>query len=260
MSNATEVALHERGALERQEPRSLLESVMRAVANPDIDPARLREFLEIGERLEAREAARQFNEAMRELQPELPVIRKNGQIMYKTGPGPKFAKWDDVHKACMSKLAAHGFSVSFSSPELQGGNALKVVMTVKHVGGHQDTPSMIVPWLDTGGSKSPAQAAISSETLAQRHVFVKYFNILTEDADDDGSGKGVPDRITEQQALKIADIIAECENREKGFSARFSKWLKAEIQVASVGELFQGQQHEAVLSKLREKMAALGVK
>ncbi len=92
-------------------------------------------------------------------------------------------------------------------------------------------------------------------------MFVKYWNILTEDADDDGSGKGVPDRITEEQSRKISDIIAECENREPGkFTARFMRWLKEEFKVNSLSELFQGEQFDAVIAKLREKMASLGVK
>ena len=79
-------------------------------------------------------------------------------------------------------------------------------------------------------SKSPAQAAASSFSIAQRHAFVKYFNILTEDKDDDGTGKGVPDKITEDQALKIQDICAACEEKEPGFTGRFRKWMKTELQ------------------------------
>lgn len=220
-----------------------------------------KQILDMMLQLEDRHARIQFNRAVAELQPKLPVIRKNGLIQYKPGTKPtKYSKWDDVYKACMPVLAEHGFSCGFSS-ELQGGNALKVTMTVKHVGGGEDTGSLTVPWLDTGGSKSPAQAAASSYTLAERHVFIKYWNILTEDVDDDGSGKGVPERITEAQLLKLEDIIAECENREPGkFTLRFKRWLKEEFHTEVLSELFQGEQYEAVMGKLREKMASLGVK
>ncbi len=259
---STDVAIPEQNtALDvRQAREGLLETVMRAVADPSIDPARLKEFLEIGERLEARRAEQQFNDAMAVLQPKLPKIAKNGLIVYKEGKkGTAFAKWDDIYRACMPLLAEHGFTTAFTS-DLQNGNALKVTMTVKHTGGHKDYGSLTVPWLDTGGSKSPAQAAASSFTLAERHVFTKYFNILTEEVDDDGSGRGVPVPITEKQFQTILDIVHECANHDQKFPTSFSRWLRAEFNVETARELFQGPQLDSVMLKLREKMNALGVK
>lgn len=220
-----------------------------------------KQILDMMERLEDRHQKMLFNQALDEVQSKLPVIRKNGLINYKPGTKPApFAKWDDIHRACMPLLSKYGFTCSFSS-ELQGGNALKVTMRVKHISGGEDSGSLTVPWLDSGGSKSPAQSAASSFTLAERHVFVKYWNILTEDVDDDGSGKGMPDRITEEQSMKLSDMIAECENREPGkFTPRFMRWLKEEFKVGALGELFQGEQYDAVAGKLREKLAALGGK
>lgn len=260
MSN--QLTIHdEPKALDVRDAREgLLEAVMRHVADPTIEVGRLKEFLEIGERLEARRAEQRFNDAMAVLQPKLPRIAKRGLIVYKAGAkGTSFAKWDDIHKACMPLLAEHGFTASFTS-DLQGGNALKVTMIVKHVGGHKDFGSLTVPWQDSGGSKSPAQAAASSFTLAERHVFVKYFNILTEDRDDDGSGQGVPDQITEDQAMKLEDVIEACNSSDSKFRAAFTKWLKTEFNVDGVRSLFQGDQLEAVQGKLKEKMTALGVR
>ena len=260
MAVSTELDRVKPQEIARPEPRSLLEAVMRQVSNPDVDPARLREFLEIGVQLKAIDAKEQFSRSMAEMRPKLPTIHKNGLIQYKPGTKPApFARWDDIHKACMPILDEHGFSCSFES-DLVNGNALKVTMKVKHVGGHEEPGSLVVPWLDQGGSKSPAQAAASSFTLAQRHVFVKYFNILTEDADDNGTGKGVPGRITEDQARNIEDMLVEIENREHGARGRFARWLKAEHHTENIGELFQGDQLQAVLTKLREKLVGLGAK
>lgn len=260
MSKSTELERVNQADIAIQEPLSLLEAVMRQVSNPDVDPARLREFLEIGVQLKAIDAKEQFNRAMAEMRPELPVITKRGMIQYKPGTRPSaFARWDDAHHACMPILDKFGFTVSFSSPELQG-TALKVTMTIRHIGGHEDTASLFVPWLDTGGSKSPAQAAASSESLAQRHVFLKYFNILTKEQDDDGTGKGVPDRIPEEQIRKLEDMLVEMENKEKGARARFEKWLKAEHGADRLGDLFQGDQCNSVMSKLTEKLARLSAK
>jgi len=201
---------------------------------------------------------------MAELQPKLPKIAKNGLIVRppserSKGSSTPFAKWDDIYRACMPLLAEHGFTTKFSS-ELQGGSALVVTMTVRHVAGHKDYGSLTVPWQDSGGSKSPAQAAASSFTLAERHVFVKYFNILTQDRDDDGTGKGVPDLIIEEQTMKVEDVVAACAERDPKFPAAFLKWLKAEFGADGVRALFQGDQLDAVMGKLKEKQAALGVR
>ena len=197
-------------------PANMLQAVMQAVRDKTYTPGELQQLLEIGIQLEARDAKMQFNRAMQAMRPELPVIQKNGTIIYpgkdgRQGGRTKFAKWDDIHRACMPILDRFGFSISFSS-ELQGSNALRVAIRVKHTAGHEEEGALTVPWLDTGGAKTPAQAAASSETLAQRHAFCKYFNILTVDQDTDGTG-AAPDRITEAQALKIEDIVTECDNR-----------------------------------------------
>ena len=255
-----DLALPQPAQLAPAEPRSLLEAVMQEIRRGGHTPAEMKEILEMGFALEARQAKIEFQRDMAELQPKLPAIRKNGLIQYKPGTKPApFAKWDDIHRACMPLLAAHGFSVSFDS-ELQGGNALKVTMHVKHVAGHEETGSLIVPWLDQGGSKSPAQAAASSFSLAQRHAFVKYFNLLTEDADDDGTGEGTSDRITEDQAMRIADICDACEERQPGHTARFKRWLKTTYHVDGYSELFQGEQLDAVMEALKKQMVKLGVR
>ena len=58
----------------------------------------------------------------------------------------------------------------------------------------------------------------------------------------------------------IRDIVEECNNRDPKFKANFAKWIAAEFQVDSPAHLFQGAQHKAVMSKLAEKMSALGIK
>src|SRR5262252_4669194 len=238
------------------QPASLLEIVLRLAADPTTDPERFRQCLEIGKELEARQKKALFNADFAACQNELPVIKKNGLIEYKpgSGKGAPYSKWDDIHKGCMPILRKHGFGCSFSS-RLVGGNALEVIITVKHRGGAEEERSFTLPWLDSGGSKSPAQQAASSFTLGERHVFVKYWNILTEDQDDDGSGKGVMMPITEDQARSIEDMLAACEQKEPQLKTRFERWMKAELRADNIRALFQGSQYEAVLVKLREKMA-----
>lgn len=257
---STELEKHNNGGeLQRQDDAGgMLGAVMRAMKDPTIDPARLREFLQIGRELEADQAKKLYNQAWAQMAPNLPEISKSGRIEYKPGTRPtQFAQWDDIHKACMPVLREYGFAVSFDSENVD--NRLTVIVKITHTGGHQECPRFTVPWLDTGGAKSPAQQAASSFTLAQRHAFCKAFNILTVGEDTDGSSIQA-EHITEAQAQTIRDIVEECNSRDPKFKANFAKWLKAEFQIDTPAHLFQGTQHKAVLSKLDEKMRALGMK
>lgn len=254
---AEEIEIHKGAA----RPMSMLETVMLAVKDPEVvkNVAALRELLEMGKDLEAREAKKQYDIAFSELMQELPEIDKRGLIEYKagSGKGSPYAKWDDIHRACMPILRKHGFAVSFDSEEANN-KLTSVTIITGH--GHEERRRFTVPWLDTGGSKSPAQAAASARTLAQRHGFCAAFNILTRDKDDDGSGQGVPEVLTEDQIRSIEDLASEIENREKGATVRFQKWLKVEFGLDGLDQAFQGHQHKAILAKLKEKMKALGIK
>ncbi len=252
-----ELVRPEPAELQQGNEPSMLSIVMRAVSDPTIDPARLREFLQIGRELEADRAKRQYNQAWAQMMPQMPVITKEGRIEYKPGTKPtQFARWDDIHKACMPILHEYGFAVSFDSENAD--NRLTVIVKITHTAGHQECPRFTVPWLDTGGSKSPAQQAASSFTVAQRHAFCKAFNVLTRDEDDDGSGKGF-EHISAEQAQTIIDVVEECTNRDPKFKANFAKWLKAEFYIDTPMHLFQGPQHKAVMAKLSEKQKLLGM-
>ncbi len=257
---STEIVRPEPAELQQgNEPQSMLAIVMRAVSDPTIDPARLREFLQIGRELEADRAKRQYNQAWAQMMPQMPVITKEGRIEYKPGTKPtQFARWDDIHKACMPILHEYGFAVSFDSENAD--NRLTVIVKITHTAGHQECPRFTVPWLDTGGSKSPAQQAASSFTLAQRHAFCKAFNVLTRDEDDDGSGRGQAEHISEEDAMAIRDIVEACNERDPKMAANFAKWLRIEFQAESPSQIFKGHQHKAVIAKLSEKMRALNIK
>lgn len=261
---STELVTSEPTKLARQdEPQNMLAVVLRAVSDPTIDPARLREFIAAGKELELiqlqrddREAKKQYNMAWAALMPKMPTIAKNGLIVYKPGTRPQpFAKWDDIHPACMPLLYEHGFAVSFDS--LTTDNKLQVILVITHTGGHEERRTFALPAQDTGGAKSPGQAAASSFTLGQRHCFCKAFNVLTRGQDDDGSGQGEAEHITWEDTQKIRDIVEGCNERDQKFAVNFQKWLKAEFGVDKVDHLFQGAQSKAVFAKLSEKQRLL---
>ncbi len=234
-------------APERPPAQSMLQAVMRMAEKPDLDPARLREFLTIGRELEADQARKQYNQAWLRLMPKMPVITKEGQIEYKPGTRPtQFARWEDIHHACMPLLYEEGFAVSFDSETVE--NKLTVITIITHESGHEERRRFTVAAQDTGGSKSPAQASASSLSLAQRQGFMKAFNILTKNKTEVGEVV----RISDEDKDRIEAIIDQCDQREAGAKQRFSKWIKVQMNADSPAQLFTFQ-----LGAVMEALSAL---
>jgi ERF superfamily len=242
------------------EPTSLLEAVMREVRNPDTDPARLREFLEIGERLEARQAKALYNDAFADLKAALPVIDKRGTVLNKSGKVQfKYARYDDLHRAITPLLLRFGFSTSFDFEE-PGAGRLTVILHLRHRGGHQEDFRWTLPAMGQNQFVSNLQNAAAARSFGKRCVLIDALDILTEDQDSDGRPQAPPESVTDEEVATIEDICAACEECEPGFTGRFRKWVKLEMKADKLGELFQGEQLDAVMDALAKGKTKLGVK
>lgn len=242
------------------EPRSMLEVVMRASQDPNVDPARLREFLQIGRELQKDKAVAEFSAAFAALKPELPVIDKKGVVLNKHGKLQfKYARYDDLHTAISPLLAKHGFATSFDFQEPEKGR-LTVILELMHRGGYSKLYHWTLPAMGDNAYVTNLQNAAAARSFGKRCVLIDALDILTMDSDSDGRPVAPSERITEEQANRLGDMIAECQNRDREFTRRFKQWLKAEMKTDVLAELFQGEQYEAVIAKLREKMGSLGVK
>lgn len=244
------VAIHEPG------PGDLLRAVLAQVSNPDVDPARLKEFLEIGERLEARQAEHQFNAAFAQLKTELPVISKKGVVLNKRGTVQfKYARYDDLHRAVTPLLTRHGFSTSFDFEEPEAGR-LTTILHLLHTGGFSRDYRWTLPAMGQNQFVSNLQNAAAARSFGKRCVLIDALDILTEDTDSDGAPVAPPDLLTEEQIQTLEDCIAESENRDAGARVRFFKWLSAEYQTDKLSELHQGEQYDAVLGMLKRKLGS----
>lgn len=249
------------------EPRSMLAVVMEAVRDPSMDPARLREFLEIGKELEAREAKKQYVSAFMAAKKDLDCIkiRKDGKIVYEDKPGKrggtiKFMRYDDIADVVRPVLAAHDLAATFGYEFIATPPRTVCVMTVSHRAGHAEQfRSVPLPLSDSGGGKNEVQGAGSVSSYGRRYVICPAFDIVAEGEDDDGSGSGVPEKITDAQAMAIEDTIQEIENRQPGARVKITNWLQKEFQIDSPAKLMQGAQLAAFNKQLAAKAKALGI-
>jgi len=227
--------------------RELLQVVMRAAQDPDIDPARLQEFLAMGERLEAIQAKKAYNQAWAAMAPALPYVAENG---LNTFTNNRYAKWDDIHRACMPVLGKFGFSVSFDSRK--DGETLFCIVVIRHISGHEERPEFAFPWREPSKGRSAADEVAVSLSKAMRHAFRKAFNILSI-GEEERQVHGA--RISEEVARRLEDMLTAGEDKEPGMRARFMNWAKAELLADRIRDLYVSQ-----LPRVQAVLAPKGAK
>lgn len=215
-------------ALVTIEPRSpdagiaVLDMIQRAARDASVDVPKMQALLDMYERLSALQAERQFNEAMRRLQPKLPVISKRGRIVIKGSEQP-YAKYEDIVAAVQPLMAEEGFSITFGARALPTGTGLEVTAELSHSGGHSRKESMPLPF-DTTGSKNQIQAIGSTVTYGKRYLLCAMLNIVAEGEDRDGEDR--VSYITGSQKTELTDLITQC-HMETEDVCKFLRFLDA---------------------------------
>jgi len=253
---------------DRSEQPSMLQAVMAAAMNPDLDPARLKEFLSIGRELEQEKRQQEFNVAFAAAYQEISQIKiaKNGEIYYPgknggAGSVIKFIKHDDISRLIKPVLSEHGLTATYSAELIATPPKTVMVMTIMHVNGYsKDWRSVPLPMVDSGGGKNDVQGAGSVSTYGRRYVIIPAFDIVAEGADDDGNlGKGEKP-VTEDQSQTIDDILSALNDKIAGKRANFMKWIQQQFRVEKISDLRQGAQFDEVMAKLDAAQRQAGLK
>lgn len=224
---------------------ALLEKV---ADSPNLNPDVLNKLIDAQERVMAKQAEIEFNQAMTRLMPKLPTITKKGKIEFTDKNGVKretpFAKYEDIDEQIRPHLIAEGFSISFDTAWTDQG--VTISGTLSHSAGHSRTSSMRLP-LDTSGSKNNLQAMGSTISYGKRYLVGMLLNIVTKGEDDDG--KGADDVIALEDAAEIDHLI-------KQSGADKQKFLEF-FKIADVRELRARDKQKALnLLNAKTKKAA----
>jgi hypothetical protein len=176
------------------EATAMIRVIERAAANPDIDVEKMERLLAMQERIMDRNAKAEFNEALAAMQPELPVITRNGEILNKAGEVQStYAKWEDINEAIRPILAKYGFALSFRTSSKETGVLIRGILSK---GGHAEDTDMFLP-ADTSGNKNNVQAHGSSTSYAKRYIAIALLNITTRGEDDDGQSANSEEELKE---------------------------------------------------------------
>lgn len=179
-------------------------------------PDQLSALMDLQERHERNEAARQFAEALTRFQSRCPRIAKDrtagsGAYSY------QFASYDDVMAGISGLLAECGLCLSFSTTTHEKG--LRVTLTIRCGTHTQDnTLDVSIPEMKVNDTQKYG-AALS---YAKRYALCAALNIVVTDEDNDAAG--MSETITEEQCVRIQEWIAQKNVNAK----KFLEWLGVE--------------------------------
>ncbi len=178
------------------ESKSILAIIADAAANPAVNPATMRELLDLQKDIMAEQSRRDFNAAFIALQSELPAIRRDGKIEIRakdakgdrSGPiqqSTPYATFNNIMKTIKPLLIKHGFALSFSTEP--AGERLIVNGILEGHGAERRTAFPLPA--ETSGSKNNVQGWGSSMSYGKRYCTIALLNIISEapeDVDSDG--------------------------------------------------------------------------
>jgi len=177
----------------------VLSAITSAAQDASIDGPKLRQLLEMAERLMRFEAEREFNNSMRACQEEMAPIARNAQ---NTHTGTPYAKLESIDREIRPVYVAHGFAMTFGSGAARAEHSVRVTCDVRHSAGHT-VQYELEGALDTAGAKGTAnKTAIaglgSTVTILRRYLTLMIWNITLVDP---------PRLVTGEQAKTIWDAI-----------------------------------------------------
>lgn len=241
-------------------PRSFLEVIMQAVADPRCDTGKMRELLAMQKEINDEEARRAFTIDFMALTEDLPIITADRKIeILKKGsdgqrikgrdpveqstPYTSFNKMMDVLK---KPLKAHSFSLSYSTEPSADGTRLIVWVYLDHVRGHQRKSAFPLP-AEVSGSKNNVQGWGSAQSYGMRYGTRALLNVISrapEDADTDGDVDPVktvdeaetkcvePTKLSLDQSIALIEKIGKPETGGVGLDRFLEKYgVKAVIDL-----------------------------
>lgn len=169
---------------------NMLTIIANAAADPSVDVAKMTALLELHERLLARDAKAEFNQALAKMNSGAEMrVNKEGEVRLSAGGkvSYKFAKWEDMDAVIRPLLQGHGFTLSFDT-EIRA-NGIIVKGELLHEGGHSRTASIPLV-IDSGPGRNANQAMGSTVSYGKRYTTEMLLNIVRVDEDDDGQAGG----------------------------------------------------------------------
>ena len=217
-----EITEHRGGVMpipQQSDTAAIMHMIERAARDPAVDITKLQQLLELRTKIEEREAARQFDEAMADAQADMRPVATDAN---NTQTQSKYASYVALDRALRSIYSKHRFGVSFNTGKDAPEGYVRVLAAVTH-GAHTREYHIDMP-ADGKGARggdvmTKTHATGSAVTYGRRYLLTMIFNIAV--GDDDGNSAG-GETITEAQAKELEKLITDT----GGDVAKFCEFAK----------------------------------
>lgn len=206
-------------------PTTMLDIIARASTDPRVDVDKLDRLLQMQDRVMAREAQVEFDNAMVAAQEGMKAIRADAE---NSQTHSRYATYAQLDKAVRPIYSAHGFAVSFNTGDAPNKDEVRVLATLSHRSGHRQDYKIDMP-ADGKGARgndvmSKTHATGAATQYGQRYLLKLMFNLAVGDVDDDGNGAdGDVEALAGPDALRDKDgklLSAYASNKAKDFTSR----------------------------------------
>ena len=200
-------------------------AMVQAALERGMDAETIGKFMDLADRHEAKQAKRDFDEAMSRFREECPVIRRTADAH-----NSKYAKLSNVITAIKGTMADCGLSHSWRTEQDSG--LISVTCVVSHVGGHSERTTLAGE-PDKSGSKNSIQAIGSTVSYLERYTLFAILGIASSDMDDDGGSAGQESDLIDPATQADIDALVDEVLKTPEQRVNFSGWLKTKIGAAN---------------------------
>ena len=189
------------------ETATLINIIDRVSQMKDLDVQKLKELLDMQERITDRNALVAFNAAMKAAQSEMPQVLRDAK---NTQTNSRYARYETISEKIQPVITKHGFSLSFGEDDSPKANHIRIVCDVAHEAGHTKRYHADIPVDNVGmkGSvnKTATHAYGSTKSYGKRYLKCDIFDVAVTDQDDDGNAAGTPG-LTEEQVGTLVEML-----------------------------------------------------
>lgn len=227
-----------------QQPDSILAIIREVANNPQYNVAAMQALLEMKERLDARDAEKDFNRDFAAAMKEMPRVVKRGiKDMGQKGAIP-YETYEDLDASIRPIESKYGFARSFSTRISEKGTGVILVLTLTHRAGHSITSERYCP-PDPGPGRNDTQAIGSGESYGRRYLTKSRWNIVTVGEDDDAK---TAENLSDKQYGKLVALVDSCQMDGEEHH-RFLKY----VGVSKMEDIRPGD-YDRTIAALRKKL------
>jgi len=192
------------------EATAMLQIIERASRDPTVDVDKMERLMAMHERIVAKQAEAQFNDALTACQKECGTISADA-----TNPQTRsrYATYAKLDKALRPIYTRHGISISYGTEDTPKPECVRVIAYVSR-GGHTRIYRVDMP-ADGKGAKggdvmTKTHATGAAMSYGARYLLKSIFNISIGEEDDDGNlNSGMPESVETDWTAKIDELTSD---------------------------------------------------